>query len=203
MSVYKILENGNPILKVSLTGVSEDCNREGLKSDLIETMKEHGGIGLSANQVGLMERVFVFYEDFKTRTPVACFNPKVIETSEERTTGESVVEGDNYSIINCCGDFQIAHKDVWNEIRGFEEELIYVLYSDTNVQKKALMHGFELKALYNPALFHIEHGKGGGGFLDGINKKTNDPHRAIVNQFKTYNPDTWGFNDIEIEYETI
>ena len=85
MSVYKILENGNPILKVSLTGVSEDCNREELKSDLIETMKEHGGIGLSANQVGLMERVFVFYEDFKTRTPVACFNPKVIETSEETT----------------------------------------------------------------------------------------------------------------------
>jgi hypothetical protein len=62
----------------------------------------------------------------------------LIENSEERTTGESVVEGDNYSIINCCGDFQLAHRDIWNEIRGFEEELIYVLYSDTNVQKKAL-----------------------------------------------------------------
>ena len=66
MSIYKILENGNPVLKVPLTGVSEDCNREELKSDLIETMKEHGGIGLSANQVGVMERVFIFYEDFKT-----------------------------------------------------------------------------------------------------------------------------------------
>ena len=84
-----------------------------------------------------------------------------------------------------------------------EEELIYSLYADTNVQKKAVMHGFELKALYNPALFHIEHGKGGGGFLDGINKKTNDPHRAISNQFKTYNTEDWGFNNIEIEYETI
>ena len=85
MSVYKILESGNPILKVSLTGVSEDCNREELKSDLIETMKEYGGIGLSANQVGVMERVFVFYGDFQERTSVVCFNPKVIETSEETT----------------------------------------------------------------------------------------------------------------------
>jgi hypothetical protein len=41
----------------------------------------------------------------------------LIENSEERTTGESVVEGDNYSIINCCGDFQLAHKNIWNEIR--------------------------------------------------------------------------------------
>jgi len=127
----------------------------------------------------------------------------LIENSEERYFDEKTVSGDDYSVINCCGDFQIAPRHVWDEIRGMEEDLIYSLYADTNVQKKAVMHGFELKALYNPALFHIEHGKGGGGFLDGINKKTNDPHRAIVNQFKTYNSDTWGFNDIEIEYETI
>jgi len=127
----------------------------------------------------------------------------LIENSEERHFDEKTVSGDDYSVINCCGDFQIAPRYVWDEIRGMEEDLIYSLYADTNVQKKAVMHGFELKALYNPALFHIEHGKGGGGFLDGINKKTNDPHRAIVNQFKTYNSDTWGFNDIEIEYETF
>ena len=130
----------------------------------------------------------------------------LIENSEERHHGESVVDGDNYSIINCCGDFQIAPKHIWDEIKGFEEDLIYTLHSDTNIQKKAVMHGFGLKALYNPALFHINHGSkghGGGGFVDGINKKVNDHYRAIVNQFKTLNEDTWGFNDIEIEYETI
>ena len=127
----------------------------------------------------------------------------LIENSKERHFDEKTVSGDDYSIINCCGDFQIAPRHVWDEIRGMEEDLIYSLYADTNVQKKAVMHGFELKALYNPALFHIEHGKGGGGFLDGINKKTNDPHRAISNQFKTYNTEDWGFNNIEIEYETI
>ena len=125
----------------------------------------------------------------------------LIDVSTERHFDEKTVEGDDYSIINCCGDFQIATKEIWNEIRGFEEELIYTLYADTNVQKKAVMHGFGLKALYEPALFHIDHGKGGGGFLDGINKRANDPYRAIVNQQKTENQDNWGFADIDIEFE--
>jgi hypothetical protein len=120
---------------------------------------------------------------------------------EENTFEEKVLKGDDYSLINCCGDFQCAPKHIWESIRGMEEDLIYSLYADTNVQKKAAMHGFGLKALYSPALFHIEHGKGGGGFLDGINKKTNDPYRAIVHQNQTQNLDTWGFSDIEIEYE--
>ena len=127
----------------------------------------------------------------------------LIENSEERKYDEKVVDGDDYSIINCCGDFQLAHKDIWNEIRGFEEELIYVLYSDTNVQKKAVKHGFDLKAIYSPALFHIFHGKGGGGFLDGINRKTNDMYRAVTSQEKTENKETWGFSPIEIEYELL
>lgn len=127
----------------------------------------------------------------------------LIENSEERKYDEKVVEGDDYSIINCCGDFQLAHKDIWHEIKGFEEELIYVLYSDTNVQKKAVKHGFNLKAIYSPALFHIFHGKGGGGFLDGINRKTNDMYRAVTSQEKTENKDTWGFSPIEIEHELL
>jgi hypothetical protein len=127
----------------------------------------------------------------------------LINNSEERHFEETTVSGDNFSIINCCGDFQIAPKHIWNEIRGMEESLIYSLYADTNVQKKAVMHGFGLKAIYSPALFHINHGRGGGGFLDGINKVTNDPMKAIILQGKTENTDTWGFSNIEIEYEIL
>jgi hypothetical protein len=132
----------------------------------------------------------------------------LIENSEERHFEETVMMGDNYSIINCCGDFQIAHKSLWNEIRGFEEDLIYPGHADTNIQKKAVMHGFDLKALYNPAFFHINHGTGGGGFLDfdkfgQKNSKYQDYYRAIIAQEKTINLDTWGFSSIEIEYEII
>lgn len=127
-------------------------------------------------------------------------------TSEKRVHYEKIVEGDDYSLINCCGDFQFAPRHIWESIRGFEEELIYALYSDTNVQKKAAMHGFGLKAIFEPPMFHINHGSkgyGGGGFIDGINKKTNDHYRAIPYQRKTENSSTWGFSDIDIEYEVF
>lgn len=44
------------------------------------TMKLYGGVGLSANQCGVFERVFVIgTEDFQ----IACINPKVLEVSQE------------------------------------------------------------------------------------------------------------------------
>ena len=127
----------------------------------------------------------------------------LIETSEERHRGEKVSDGDDYSLINCCGDFQIAPRHIWEDIRGFEEDLIYTLYADTNTQKKAVMHGYQLKALYNPAFFHIDHGPGGGGLISGINKVPNNRYRAIGYQQRTENLETWGFSDIDIEYEVF
>jgi len=121
----------------------------------------------------------------------------------ERHFNEKVTNGDDYSIISCCGDFQMAHKELWKDIKGFEERLIYCLYSDTNVQKKAVMHEYELKAIFNPPIFHINHGKGGAGFLDGINRVANNLTDAITTQNKTQNLSTWGFSNNEVEYETI
>jgi hypothetical protein len=126
--------------------------------------------------------------------------------SEKRVVAEKTVNGDDYSLINCCGDFQIAPKHIWDEIKGFEEELIYPLYADTNVQKKSVKHGFGLKAIFDPPMFHINHGSkgwGGGGIADGVNKKANDLHRAVTFQEQTENPNTWGFSDIEIEFEIL
>ena len=75
MSIYALLENTNPILKVSLSECDEDLNRQELKDNLIETMKEYHGIGLSANQCGVMARVFVMYSDINIREIISCFNP--------------------------------------------------------------------------------------------------------------------------------
>jgi len=140
------------------------------------------------------------YEEYKNWKDVREY---LINNSEERHYEEKTMQGDDYSMVNCCGDFQLAPNNIWNDIRGMEEDLIYALYADTNVQKKAVMHGYGLKAIYNPAFFHINHGRGGGGFLTGVNRKANDMYRAIVYQNKTQNKDNWGFSDIDIEYEKI
>ena len=83
MALYKLLENDNPILKVPLLGLSEDLDRETLTENLVETMREYKGIGLSASQCAVMERVFVMYSDIKEQKIMACYDPHILEYSEE------------------------------------------------------------------------------------------------------------------------
>ena len=64
--------------------LSEDCDREKVRQDLIDSMEHYQGVGLSANQIGVAERVFIMYEDVSTRKILTCFNPNIIETSKEQ-----------------------------------------------------------------------------------------------------------------------
>lgn len=60
------------------TGVLPNPVMNNLVQRLKLTMKNFGGIGLSANQCGVTERVFVLgHEDFF----LACINPKVLQSS--------------------------------------------------------------------------------------------------------------------------
>jgi len=83
MATYVLIENDNPILRVPLSGLSEDLDRGILTENLVETMREYKGIGLSANQCGVMERVFVMYSDVKERKIIACYNPQILEYLED------------------------------------------------------------------------------------------------------------------------
>ncbi len=83
MAIYTLVDIKNPILSIPLSGCSEDLDRDELKENLVETMKEFRGIGLSANQVGVMERVFVMYSDVDKDETIACFNPQVTSTGVE------------------------------------------------------------------------------------------------------------------------
>ena len=84
MGIYKMVQKEHPVLKLKLSGISEDLNRHEIVEDLVDTMRNEGGIGLSANQVGLMERVFVMYSDVKERKIMACFDPQIIEMASEQ-----------------------------------------------------------------------------------------------------------------------
>ena len=65
--ICKLIEAGNPILKVRLSRCSSNLNRDKIEKKLIDSMEHYQGIGLSANQIGIMERVFVMYSDIKKR----------------------------------------------------------------------------------------------------------------------------------------
>ena len=139
-----------------------------------------------------------------------------LKTIPARHFPARVTPNDDYSLINCCGDFQIAHRDVWNKIKGFEEEMIYACFVDTNVQKKAVLNDYNLEVLYEPALYHMEHGayftKADGtrvqdekntGAYKGETNAYNDAFKWVENFQSTKNMDNWGLRDVDIEVETI
>ena len=139
-----------------------------------------------------------------------------LKTIPARHFPAKVTPNDNYSLINCCGDFQIAHKDVWSKIKGFEEEMIYACFVDTNIQKKAVINGCNLEVKYEPAVYHMEHGayftKEDGtrikdeqntGAYKGDTQAYNDAWKWVENFNKTQNTEDWGLGHIDIEVEVI
>jgi len=136
-------------------------------------------------------------------------------TIPERNFPAQVTPNDVYSMINCCGDFQIAHSKVWHWIKGFEESMLYQCFCDTNVQKKAKLADFTLACAFEPALFHMEHGayftKEDGtrvadpenkGAFKGESKAYNDAWKYVEFFNETDNTEYWGLGATEIEYET-
>ncbi len=67
-----------------------DLDPDQIEKNLVETMIASNGIGLAANQVGILKRVFSIklqnHSDIKT--PLAMFNPSVISQSSDEELGE-------------------------------------------------------------------------------------------------------------------
>ena len=63
-------------------------NRQELSDAMFETMKKYGGIGLSANQVGLPFNMFVLgdHPEVEKGLNMTCFNPIIISSSVEEET---------------------------------------------------------------------------------------------------------------------
>ncbi|MEO8605801.1 MAG: hypothetical protein ABI629_24745, partial [bacterium] len=119
---------------------------------------------LAANRMVTVARRDVPLDDVRrldSDDPLAVSRALQAERPAYRQRG--AYECDAFSLIDACGDFQIAPRRVWEAIRGFEQRLIYRLFSDTGVQAKAIAAGFEVAADFDFPLFHIEHGEGGGG----------------------------------------
>lgn len=84
------------------------------------------------------------------------------------------------AVIEACGDFQIAHRETWNTIKGFEEDAIKRLFNDGYVQYKVIAHGGTVFASNFPPLYHIDHERNNSPELlntielPDVSKNTND-----------------------------
>lgn len=105
--------------------------------------------------------------------------------------------GDIWSLVVSCGDYQIAHKNIWNKIKGFEESMIARCFADSNIMKKSEEYGFNISVL-DLDIFHLDH---------QINVSSNyhmNDRIFYVNKFsKSSNKDDWGFSSHEFEEKII
>jgi len=140
------------------------------------------------------------------------YRKELDRTTEPRYFPTKVTPNDNYSIFNCCGDFQLATKNIWYKMRGYEEPMLYACFVDTNAQKKAVLYGFDLIPIYDIPLYHMSH-KGMGNDGSSPSKQYYNDAWQWVEYFDKYeeyshimfsrNADTWGYSNVEIEFEVF
>ena len=77
--ILKLIPNTHPILHEKMKPCSEDLDRREMSRILKENMVHYEGIGLSANQIGISERVFVMVLNIETEETITCYNPRIIK----------------------------------------------------------------------------------------------------------------------------
>lgn len=90
---YKIIIVPDAVLREKAQAVENMTDTIRAQMDrMLATMYEAPGIGLAANQVGLLNRVLVMdiaqREDPATRRPICMMNPEIVWTSEEPSIWE-------------------------------------------------------------------------------------------------------------------
>ena len=78
----------DPLLHKKIKKCSYNLDRSKLSYTLTENMFKHNGVGLSANQIGIVERAFVMMIDIDLQETITCFNPKIIKESKDEVVME-------------------------------------------------------------------------------------------------------------------
>ena len=95
MKELKLIPPTDPRVQSAIAPFSNDMlkeegfkDRKELSEAMFDTMKKYGGIGLSANQVGLPFNMFVLgdHPEIEKGLKMTCFNPMIISSSVEEET---------------------------------------------------------------------------------------------------------------------
>ena len=84
--ILKLIPNTHPMLHERVNPCNkciEKIDRYDVAKILIENMHHYGGIGLSANQIGMYVRAFAMIKDLEYNEVIVCFNPRIIKRYED------------------------------------------------------------------------------------------------------------------------
>ena len=81
--ILQLTPNTHPILHERVKPCSKDLDRPEMSRILKENMMHYEGVGLSANQIGISERVFIMVLNMETEETITCFNPRIIKRYDD------------------------------------------------------------------------------------------------------------------------
>jgi len=131
----KIFTYPDPVLRACAEPVEDiDDNIRDLVSNMIETMYEAPGIGLAANQVGVLKRVIVFEGSLSEggRDPQVLINPELILTEGKITHEEACL-----SIVDYAADVTRAS---YVKVRGLDIHGNPIEIEGENLKAVCLQH---------------------------------------------------------------
>ena len=83
-----LIPSEDSLLHKKIEKCSYNLDRQEISDTLRENMFRHNGVGLSANQIGIGERVFVMMVDIDEEETIICFNPRIIKESKDEVVME-------------------------------------------------------------------------------------------------------------------
>jgi peptide deformylase len=87
-ALAQIRQYPDPALRMQSRGVEEfDDDLARLAERMLRLMADANGVGLAANQVGVVRRLFVFHPDAESE-PVVVANPVIVDRGDERAVDE-------------------------------------------------------------------------------------------------------------------
>ena len=86
--IKKLIPCNDTLLHTKVQKCSYNLDRSEISCCLHENMYHYNGIGLSANQIGIDERVFVMIRDLENHEVIVCFNPRILKSYTEEVEME-------------------------------------------------------------------------------------------------------------------
>jgi peptide deformylase len=117
MAILPVVDYNNPVLRQKAKRVSSiDGAIAQLIDDMVETMREVGGVGLAAPQIGVSLRIAVI--ELPDEEIIVLVNPKIVKRSGERQIEEGCL-----SIPGYRGEIQRSEKVTVKGLDRFGREI--------------------------------------------------------------------------------
>ncbi len=132
MAVLPIIEFPDPVLRQRARKVRKigDSIRV-LADDMVDTMRHAGGVGLAANQIGVLKRVIVIQlpEDEEAQVYI---NPEIVQREGERRVEEGC--------LSIPGFKATITRSIWVKFRGLDMESKLIRLKAEGLLAQALEH---------------------------------------------------------------